>query len=339
MSRKAAILGCAGPVLGPEEAAFFREMRPAGFILFQRNCLDADQVGRLVRHLRESVDDPSTPVLIDQEGGRVQRLKPPNWRAAPPARSFGDLWTVDADSGTRAAFLNARLIAAELSALGIDIDCAPVLDLPVTGAHDVIGDRAYGSDPTRVAQLGRAVCAGLLAGGVLPVIKHIPGHGRALVDSHEACPVVGTAAAELEAQDLAPFAALADQPLAMTAHVVYLAWDAGHPATLSTTVIRDIIRGRIGFRGALISDDLSMKALGGTFEFRARAAIAAGCDLVLHCNGRLDEMRGVLAGTPDLAGDSAARWQASLDCRRSPEPFDAGAALAELDRLLARVRQ
>jgi len=334
VSRIAAIFGCAGPVLGVEERAFFADTRPAGFILFQRNCVDPDQIRTLIDGLRQSVSDPAAPILIDQEGGRVQRLRPPRWRAAPPAVRFGVLWTRDAVAGARAAFLNARLIAAELADLGIDVDCLPVLDIPTEGAHAVIGDRAFGMNPAMVAPLGRAVCAGLLAGGVLPVIKHIPGHGRAGVDSHEACPIVTATAADLEDADLVPFQALADQPLAMTAHVVYPAWDESQPATLSARVIDRVIRDRIGFRGALISDDLSMRALGGSLKSRAQAAIAAGCDLVLHCNGLLEEMREVAAGSPALAGRAKARWLAALAERRAPEPFDRVAGQAELHGLL-----
>jgi beta-N-acetylhexosaminidase len=289
----------------------------------------------LVEELRSAVGR-AAPVLIDQEGGRVQRLAPPHWRAAPPAGRFGALAAHHLEAASRAAWINARLIAAELARLGIDVDCAPVLDNPVAGAHGVIGDRAFGSEPWVIARLGRATVEGLLAGGVLPVVKHIPGHGRATLDSHEALPVVGSPAAELEATDLPPFRALADAPFAMTAHVVYTAWDADRPATLSPAVIRDIIRGRIGFRGALISDDLSMQALTGGLAERTRRAIAAGCDLALHCNGDAAEMAAVAGAAGRLAGEAAARVAAALARRRPPEPADSGALAAELAGLIGR---
>ena len=329
---KAVIFGCAGPELSPAERVFFRTADPAGFILFQRNCVGPEQVARLVAELKAASGRLDTPVLIDQEGGRVQRLKPPHWRAAPAAGRIAALAPAAAE---RAAWLNARLIAAELMALGITVDCMPVLDLPVPGAHEVIGNRALGTEPEQVARLGRAVIRGLEAGGVLPVIKHLPGHGRALVDSHEHCPVVDTPADQLVARDLAPFRALADAPFAMTAHVVYTAWDRVRPATLSARVIGDIIRGDIRFAGALISDDLSMKALGGRLAERARAALAAGCDLVLHCNGDLDEMTEIATAIGPLTSTGAERFARALARRGAPEPADADALLAELDTLLA----
>jgi len=328
---KALIFGCAGPHLEPAERDFFRAANPAGFILFQRNCVDPDQVRSLVADLKAAVGRPDAPVLIDQEGGRVQRLKPPHWRAAP---SSGRIAQLPAAAAERAAWLNARLIALDLDFLGIAIDCMPVLDLPVPGAHEVIGSRALGTEPAPVARLGRAVMQGLEAGGVLPVIKHLPGHGRATVDSHEHCPVVETPEEELLARDLAPFQALADAPFAMTAHVVYTAWDAKRPGTLSPIVIREIIRGRIGFAGALISDDLSMKALGGDLPDRARGALAAGCDLALHCNGKLDEMMALAAAVGSLDEAGAARFGQALARRNTPEPVDPAALLAELGELL-----
>jgi beta-N-acetylhexosaminidase len=327
---RAVIFGCAGPTLSAAERDFFRDADPLGFILFARNIVDPAQVRSLVAALREAVGRDA-PVLIDQEGGRVQRLRPPHWRAAPAAARLAALPDPAAE---RAVWINARLIAAELADLGIDVDCAPVLDVPVPGAHGIIGDRAYGADPARVARLGAAAVAGLLAGGVLPVIKHLPGHGRAQLDSHEACPVVTDAAATLEA-DLAPFAALADAPFAMTAHVVYTAWDAVRVATTSTKVIAEVIRGRIGFDGALMSDDLSMKALGGSFGDRARAAQEAGCDLVLHCNGDPAEMTEIAAATAPLAGKAAERVARALKRRQAPDPADLPVLRAELDALLA----
>ena len=333
LGKTAAIFGCAGPVLGAEERAFFAESDPAGFILFKRNCEEPAQVRRLVEDLRGCVGRRA-PVLIDQEGGRVQRLKPPHWRAAPPARRFAELYQRDAAAGLRAAWINVRLIAAELHDLGIDVDCAPVLDHPVPGAHDVIGDRALGDDIATIAALGRAVMDGLLAGGVLPVIKHLPGHGRAEVDSHLHLPIVTATVEELAADDLPPFRALADAPFAMTAHVVYSAWDAERVATWSPEVISGIIRGEIGFAGCLLGDDLSMQALDGGLGERARRAIAAGCDLALHCNGDLTEMRDVAAGAGTISGAAAVRLAAALARRTMPQPIEPPALLAELDRLM-----
>ncbi|GGF13677.1 beta-hexosaminidase [Aliidongia dinghuensis] len=332
----AAIFGCAGTSLTAEERAFFRAVDPAGFILFKRNCEAPDQVRALVADLRALVGWRA-PVLIDQEGGRVQRLRPPHWRAAPPARRFAELYRLDAVAGLRAAWVNARLIADELADLGIDVDCAPVLDNPVPGAHDVIGDRALGDDVRTIAALGRAVIAGLTAGGVLPVIKHLPGHGRAQVDSHLHCPVVEADEAALGAHDLPPFRALADAPFAMTAHVVYRAWDTERVATWSHRIITDVIRGAIGFTGCLLSDDLSMQALDGGLGERAERALAAGCDLALHCNGDLAEMRAVAGAAGTLSDIAADRFTAALDRRTAPDPIDRLALMAELDALLARL--
>ena len=330
----AAIFGCAGLTLGAEEREFFRATDPAGFILFKRNCAEPVQVRALVADLRAAVGRAKAPVLIDQEGGRVQRLRPPHWRAAPPARCFAELYEANPAAGLRAAWINARLIAAELIDLGIDVDCAPVLDNPVPGAHDVIGDRALGRDVATIAALGRAVMDGLLAGGVLPVIKHLPGHGRAEVDSHQHCPIVGAGDAELRARDLPPFRALADAPFAMTAHVVYQAWDADRVATWSPGIIADVIRGEIGFHGCLLSDDLSMQALDGGLGERARRALAAGCDLALHCNGDLAEMKDVASAAGTISDGAATRLAAALARRTAPVSIDRAALLAELNGLL-----
>lgn len=332
MTRHAAILGCLGPVLTAEETAFFRDARPWGFVLFKRNIESPDQVRALTAALRATVDDEQAPILIDQEGGRVQRLGPPHWRRYPPGRAYGTLATNDPLFRREITRLGARLLAHDLSALGITVDCVPVLDVPVPGAHDIIGDRAYGETVAEVAALGRAAAEGLIAGGVLPVIKHMPGHGRAMADSHEHLPVVDAPLAALEAVDFEPFRILSDMPMAMSAHVVYTAVDPTHPATTSRRVIRDVIRGSIGFDGLLMTDDLSMKALKGDFERRARSALAAGCDMVLHCNGRMDEMKAVVAGTKPLAGKAKRRADAALArVARSPEPFDVKAALARFD--------
>jgi beta-N-acetylhexosaminidase len=321
------ILGCAGAALTPEERDFFRATDPLGFILFQRNCVDPAQLHRLVAELRASVGRPDAPVLIDQEGGRVARLRPPHWRAYPSAARIAAL----GDAAPAAARDVARLIADDLARLGITVDCLPVLDLPAPGADAIIGDRAYGTVPERVAAIGRAACEGLLAGGVLPVVKHIPGHGRATVDSHLACPVVATARDELAASDFAPFRALNDMNWAMTAHIVYLAIDATRPATLSPVVIDEVIRGTIGFAGVLVSDDLSMQALGGSLGERAAGALAAGCDVVLHCSGRLDEMRAVaeaIGALSQAAFDRVAAGEARR--RRSVAPLDRAALEARL---------
>jgi beta-N-acetylhexosaminidase len=323
---RAVILGCEGTMLSPVERAFFAASDPLGFILFQRNCGNPDQIRALVADLRDSVGRADAPVLIDQEGGRVARLRPPQWREYPAAAQIGAL----GDEAAAAATAVSRLIAEDLAALGISVDCLPVLDLPVPGADAIIGDRAYATSPERVAMLGRAACDGLLAGGVLPIVKHVPGHGRAMVDSHLACPVVTTPRDVLEANDFAPFRALRDMPWAMTAHVVYAAIDDERPATLSPRVVAEVIRDFIGFDGVLLSDDLSMQALGGGFGERAAAAIAAGCDVVLHCNGKLDEMRAVVAATPLLADSSLARI-ARGDALR-------GSRRSEFDRLEAERR-
>ena len=329
---RAAILGCSGLSLSREEEAFFRDVEPWGFILFARNVEAPDQVRRLVDQLRAAVDRPDAPMLIDQEGGRVQRLGPPHWRRYPPGRAYGELASNDPLLRREITRLGARLLAHDLAALGINVDCVPVLDVPVAGAHDVIGDRAYAKTPDGVALLGRAACEGLIAGGVLPVIKHIPGHGRAMADSHHDLPVVDTAYDELDAWDFAPFKMLSDMPMAMTAHVVYSAVDAKRPATTSKKAMRQVIRGAIGFDGLVMSDDLSMKALGGEFADRARDSLAAGCDVVLHCNGDMAEMKAVLAGTKALSGQALRRAKAALGrLAKVPEPFDLDEARARFD--------
>lgn len=328
----AAIFGCQGPTLTAEETAFFRDARPWGFILFGRNVQSPDQVRALTEALRATVDRPDAPVLIDQEGGRVQRLGPPHWRKYPPGRAYGELSANDPLLRREIARLGARLLAHDLAALGINVDCLPVLDAPQPGAHDVIGDRAYAGAPDEVATLGRAACEGLIAGGVLPVIKHIPGHGRALADSHLDLPVVDAIYADLDARDFAPFRVLSDMPMAMTAHVVFTAIDPRRPATTSRKAITEVVRGAIGFDGLLMTDDLSMKALYGDLTSRARSSLAAGCDVVLHCNGGLEEMKAVLAGTKPLAGRAAQRARAALArLARAPEPFDAEQGRARFD--------
>lgn len=337
MDRRAFISGISGTSLTAEEREFIRSASPWGFILFKRNIDNPSQVSDLVKELRATLEDDQAPVLIDQEGGRVQRLGPPHWPSYPAGAVFSALYDIDSQLGLSAAWLSARLIAADLFELGISVDCLPLADLPVPGADAVIGDRAYGTDPGKVAAIARSVADGLAQGGVLPVLKHIPGHGRATADSHLRLPVVDTSEFELEQTDFAAFQPLADLPMAMTAHVVFNALDPAQPATTSATIIDRVIRGLIGFQGLLMSDDVSMNALSGSIAERSRASLAAGCDLVLHCNGRLDEMREVAAAAPLLTGDAAARAHAALAARRVPEPFDRLEARAELDELISRV--
>ncbi|TKT73380.1 beta-N-acetylhexosaminidase [Afipia massiliensis] len=336
MAARAFITGVSGTALTDDERAFLRDQRPWGFILFKRNIETPDRVIRLVEEMRSAVGQPEAPVLIDQEGGRVQRLQPPHWPSYPPGAVFSALYEIDREAGLEAARLSARLIAADLADLGITVDCLPLADVPVPGADSVIGNRAYGTTPGQVAAIARAVTDGLAQGGVLPVLKHIPGHGRATADSHFQLPTVDTPAAELAKTDFAAFAPLADLPMAMTAHVVFSALDPAQPATTSATIIEQVIRGTIGFQGLLMSDDVSMNALQGSIAERTRASFAAGCDVVLHCNGKLDEMRQVAGETPMLAGEALARADCALASRRTPQPFDRGAARAELDRLIDR---
>lgn len=332
MTVSAFISGCAGLDLGAEEIAFFRDARPWGFILFKRNCDTPEQIRQLTASLRESVGRDA-PILIDQEGGRVQRLGPPHWPAYPTGRTYGAVFARDAAAGRRAVRLGARLMAEDLRALGIDVDCLPVLDVPVEGAHDVIGNRAYGVTADVVSVLGREAAAGLLEGGVLPVIKHIPGHGRAGVDSHHHLPVVDTAREILETTDFPPFRDAAELPLAMTAHVVYSAIDPHAPATTSRVVIDEVIRGLIGYDGCLMSDDVSMQALSGDIAARTAASLEAGCDLVLHCNGVLAEMEAVAAACRPLTGRAAERAARAAAMRGGVVEIDVAAARDEFARL------
>ena len=332
---RAAILGCAGPRLDDDERRFLARADPAGFILFRRNCESPEQVRALVAALREAVGRADAPVLIDQEGGRVVRLGPPHWRAPPAPAAFGALFAADRAAGARAAWLSARLMAADLFALGITVNCAPLLDLRVAGASKAIGDRALAEDPASVAGLGQAIACGLRAGGVLPAIKHLPGHGRAAADSHATLPRVEASLADLRAGDFAPFRALRDMPVGITAHVCYTALDPHRPGTLSPAVIAEAVRGAIGFDGLLVSDDLSMGALTGPPGARAAAALAAGCDLALHCNGNRAEMEEVVAAAPRLGPRARVRFDRALAARPSPAPFDAADARRELRALLA----
>src|SRR5262245_32333962 len=334
MPSRAFITGVSATELTAAERDFIRAERPWGFILFKRNVDTPAQVGRLVGELRAAVGEPDAPVLIDQEGGRVQRLGPPHWPVYPPGAVFGSLYDADPALGLKAARLSNRLIAADLTDLGITVDCLPLADVPVAGADAVIGNRAYGTEPIKVAAIARAVTEGLELGGVLPVLKHIPGHGRATADSHFRLPTVDTPKSELERTDFAAFVPLADLPMAMTAHVVFSALDPAQPATTSATIIEQVIRGGIGFQGLLMSDDVSMNALAGTIAERTRVIVEAGCDMVLHCNGKLDEMREVASQTPELSGKALARANKALASRKQPAPFDRKAARAELDALV-----
>ena len=334
----AIIFGCEGHALTAAEKALYRRVNPWGFILFKRNVDSPEQVAALTAEMRETVGRRDAPVLVDQEGGRVQRLGPPHWRAYPNGATFGKLWDVSPDRAREAAFAGARLLADDLRRVGITVDCLPVLDVPIEGAHDVIGNRAYHRQPAAVASIGRAASMGLMAGGVLPVIKHMPGHGRAMADTHHSLPRVDIARDALERHDFAPFRRMRDAPLAMTAHIVFSAIDAMRPATQSPVVVDQIIRGFIGFQGLLMSDDLSMKALGGDFTTRAAAVLDAGCDMVLHCNGVMEEMEAVAAGLRPMTAAAQKRAKAALKQISGPVlPFDRGQTETRFDELLALV--
>jgi beta-N-acetylhexosaminidase len=335
-SPRAVIYGCAGLSLTPGEAWFFERAKPWGFILFARNCQSREQVAALAAELRATVDRPDAPILIDQEGGRVARLKPPEWTALPAAGAIGALHRQNAELAREALSLHTRLLSCELAALGITVDCIPVADIPAPDGHNIIGDRAYGDSVRIVTEMGRLCAEELMADGVLPVLKHIPGHGRACADSHEELPVVDAPRAELERLDFQPFRALNDLPLGMTAHVVYSDIDPDAPATWSRKVIQDVIRGYIGFDGLLMTDDLSMQALDGPFDRRVNRALEAGCDIILHCNGHMDEMAEIAAAVPPLAGESARRAEAALSRIRHtrPRPFDVADGHAKLAVIL-----
>jgi len=334
MPASAAVYGCEGTELASEERAFFRDAHPFGFILFARNCETPSQVRSLYESLRETVGESNVPIFIDQEGGRVARLKPPYWRARPAARRFGELFESNPEEGREATYLCARLIAHELRDIGVTVNCVPVLDVPVPGAHDIIGDRAFSSNAATVIALGRIVIDGHLDGGVLPVIKHIPGHGRALADSHLALPRVAASADDLSVHDFVTFRGLNHAPIAMTAHVVYEAIDPKRPATISPRVVQTIIRREIHFEGLLVSDDLSMAALTGPLALRAKAAFFAGCDIALHCNGKLDEMKEIAAQAKPLAGPALRRAESALAHFRAPSELDYGRAEQRLAALM-----
>ncbi len=335
---KAFITGLSGTTLTPAERDFIRAERPWGFILFRRNIDTPAQVAALTAEVRNVLGEPDAPFLVDQEGGKVQRFRPPNWPLYPAGAAFGQLYDIDPALGLKAARLSARLIADDLAKVGVTVDCLPLADVPVPGADDVIGDRAYGEEPKKVSAIARAVTEGLEQGGILPILKHIPGHGRATADSHLKLPVVDTPKSELESIDFAAFKPLADLPMAMTAHVVFSAYDPAQPATTSATMIERVICGLIGFQGLLMSDDVGMNALAGSIAERTRALLAAGCDMVLHCSGELPEMQQVARETPELSGKALQRAKAALASRKTPaKSFDRMAARAELDGLIGRL--
>ena len=334
---QAAIYGIEGLELKDDERAFLRDAEPAGMIIFRRNCEDAEQLLRLTDSLRDLPGRGDLPILIDQEGGRVARMRPPAWPAFPAAERFARLYEAAPSSAIEAVRSNARALGLMLRGCGINVNCLPLLDVRQEGATDIIGDRALGSDPMQVAALGRAVLDGMASAGVVGVVKHMPGHGRALVDSHKELPVVNAGAEELEI-DLEPFERLAWAPMGMTAHVVYTAWDAERPASLSPTVIHDIIRGRIGFDGWLMSDDLGMEALAGDFASRAAGVVAAGCDVALHCSGKMEEMVAVASAVPQMSPEGHDRLTRAMAAIRIDfDDIDFAGEIAKRDQLLAMV--
>lgn len=333
MSPRAFISGIAGETLSASECSFLREANPWGAILFSRNVESPEQVNRLCGSVRETLGR-NAPILVDQEGGRIQRLGPPHWPSYPPGVRYGRIYDKSAAQGRRAAYLGACLMAADLIAVGIDVDCLPIADVPVPGANSVIGDRAYGDTPVKVAEIAESVAQGLLRWGVLPVLKHLPGHGRATADSHYDLPVVDAKRATLQATDFAAFLPLKDLPLGMTAHVIYTDIDPVAPATTSVTVVGDVIRGCIGFSGLLMSDDICMGALSGPLNARSRAAIAAGCDVVLHCNGKIDEMEQVAAAVAPLGPEAEKRADAALARRHRFPCHDTAELRAEWTMLM-----
>ena len=331
----AVILGCAGSKLSKNEQALFKETNPFGLILFDRNCVNPDQVKALTNEFRHVIGQEGAPVFIDQEGGRVTRLKPPHWRHPPPAQSFVDLANLKGEEiASKAIQLNFRLIAEDLHALGINVDCTPVLDIPIGCADPIIGDRALGNDLELIKKLATAVCDGLLSGRVLPVIKHIPGHGRALVDSHIDLPTVDATIEELMETDFEAFRSFNEMPLAMTAHIIFSEIDGNNPVTVSRRVIEKVVRGYIGYDGLLISDDLSMQALSGGIKERTWEALDAGCDLVLHCNGKMDEMISVVAGAENMTDKACERWSHATQLLPTAGDFNVQDTLSQLNDLM-----
>jgi beta-N-acetylhexosaminidase len=332
---QAAIYGLAGLVMTADERDFFRDSDPAGYVLFRRNCDSREQMRSLTASLRDLHGREDVPILIDQEGGRVARMKPPQWPAFPAAEAFARLYERAPMSAIEAARANAQAIASLLAEVGVNVDCLPVLDVRQPGATDIVGDRAFGGEPMQVAALGRAALDGLAAGGVVGVIKHMPGHGRALADSHEELPVVGASEEELEV-DLEPFRTLRNAPMGMTCHCVYSAWDPERPGSQSPVVIGEVIRGRIGFDGFLMSDDIGMNALGGGFDQRTRGVMDAGTDAVLHCSGVMEEMVAVASAAGTLSASGHERLDRAMAAAAGPASIASYADLAaKRDRLLA----
>ncbi len=332
---KSMILGASGATLTADEISLYRDERPWGFILFARNCVELPQIVDLVAAMRDAVGRPDAPVLIDQEGGRVQRIRPPMIERYPSAAALGEIYRQNKEKGLRAAWLMSRLHAFDLMKLGVTVDCLPVLDVPVEGASNVIGDRAYGFDPQTVASMGKAAAEGLKAGGMLPIMKHMPGHGRGMADSHHELPVVTASRSELEAHDFIPFVAMKDELMAMSAHIVFTAYDDRDPATISPIVIEEVIRGHIGFDGLLVSDDTSMNALKGTIGERAARIMGGGCDIVLHCNGVMDEMKAVVKEVVPLSGKALARAEAVERSFAAPDASDERALRSEFHEMMA----
>lgn len=332
---KPVIFGLSGPVLTDAEAAFFREADPLGYILFGRNCESRAQMRALTDALRDVSGRADVPILIDQEGGRVARMAPPEWPAFPAGPAFDALYDVAPSSAIEAARANGQALALMLAEVGVNVNCAPLLDVRQPETTAAVGGRTFGSDPMRVAALGRAMLDGMARGGVVGVVKHMPGHGRGVVDSHYALPVVTADDAALE-RDIEPFRTLKDAPMAMTCHVVFTAWDADRPATLSPTVIEQVIRGRIGFDGLLMTDDIDMKALSGTPGDKAAQAIAAGCDVVLDCWARMAEMEEIVARLPDASPQTLARLDRAMASVR-PQAGEMDALIAKREALLGVV--
>jgi beta-N-acetylhexosaminidase len=332
---QAAIYGLAGTALSADEAGFFRDSAPAGYILFKRNIESKEQLRALTDAIRDLEGHDEVPILIDQEGGRVARMRPPVWPAFPSGEAFDRLYQIAPSSAIEAARVNARALGLMLHEAGVNVDCLPMLDVRQPGASDIVGDRALGSEPMQVASLGKAILDGLSSAGVLGVIKHIPGHGRALVDSHHELPHVDASDEELVI-DIEPFERLRDAAMGMTSHLLYMAWDAQRPASQSPTVINDIIRQRIGFDGFLMSDDIGMEALSGDHGQRAAACVAAGCDVALHCDGKMDNMLLVAKSVPDLSAEGEARLARAMAMRFAPDDeMDFAEAVAKRDALLA----
>ncbi len=332
---KPVIFGLSGPELTPDERAFFSEANPLGYILFGRNCIDRTQMLALTDSLRDLSGRTDVPILIDQEGGRVARMKPPEWPAFPAGPAFDKLYELAPSSAIAAARANGHALALMLAEVGVNVNCAPLLDVRQAETTPAVGERTFGSEPMRVAALGRAMLDGMAQGGVVGIVKHMPGHGRGVVDSHYELPVVETDDADLE-RDIEPFRTLKSAPMGMTCHVVFKAWDAENPATLSPTVIRDVIRGRIGFDGLLMTDDIDMKALSGTAGDKAAAAVAAGCDVALDCWARMDEMEEIVGKLGDASAETLVRLDRAMASVK-PDAADMDALIAKRDALLALV--